>query len=345
MDKEDHGLNDEQNQIYAEMLRPDENLSSETAGLFDDSVGLVRADSRSYRIAGTCPRCGHPMTKSGSLDVVLPSVPGNVKVHPQEGSLPVTIRCSCQHEHKEAPTAVKGCGAVFTVIIPKNRVKRPDEPEAPDGDLELPPLVLSDKEEADLNALQDKANQQLFKSLTDWRNGFAAVLVIASGGLTISALNTISRSNQLSRWVLAACVIIGTILGICALIVALRAEVGTKRDVKTSSDIIHFGGTRALETQLADAAAKKLRKSQYAGAASLVIFAIGLGTLWWASAEANGPKLQVEYRTNATIATTTVCGELKSADGHTVRLKVSGYNDPVAIAFEEITNMRVVEKC
>ncbi|MDR1442712.1 MAG: hypothetical protein LBJ02_10100 [Bifidobacteriaceae bacterium] len=201
------------------------------------------------------------------------------------------------------------------------------------------PRPLTNQEKAELDALQSKLNDGVYKSLSVWRTGFAAVLVLASGGLTISALDQMDKTAPIWRWLLAGLVVLGTVLGIVTLMIALRTEVGTTRGVVQRETIFKHGGALAFETGLADSAARRMHLSQRWGAASLVTLVTALAVLWLAPPSSQTPNLLVQHGASAT------CGKLLSADGGTVRLQVSGAHDPVAIAFGQISNMRIVQDC
>lgn len=197
----------------------------------------------------------------------------------------------------------------------------------------------TEKEKSELDDLQAKLNDDVYKSLSVWRAGFAAILVVASGGLTVSSLDQMAKSTEVWRWLLAACVVLGTVLGVIALMVTLRAEVGTARSVKERADILDRGGVLVFETGLADAAARRMHRSQRWGIASLALLLAALACLWLAPRGGEQPMLQVQQGAETT------CGQLLSADGGTIRLKIQGAHDPVAIPFQGIDNMRVVSSC
>jgi len=197
----------------------------------------------------------------------------------------------------------------------------------------------TDKEKSELDALQVKLNDDVYKSLSVWRTGFATVLVVASGGLTISSLDQMSKTAEVWRWLMAAFVVLGTVLGVIALMVTLGAEVGTKRAVVQRKDILDRGGVLAFENSLADAAGRHMHQSQQWGKASLAVLVAALAVLWLAPRTAVTSMLQVQTGQEA------ICGQLVSADGGIIRVKVQGAHDPVAIPFQDVDNMQVVQAC
>ena len=104
-----------------------EELDKKASNLFSAATGLVVAGVRSYRLDGTCPRCGHRIIQSGTLDLLLPSVPDRtLGAHPSSdptAAMEVPLRCSCSYKHDGAPDSVKGCGAEFIVVVSAERVE------------------------------------------------------------------------------------------------------------------------------------------------------------------------------------------------------------------------------
>jgi hypothetical protein len=105
---------------YDEFARGEE-LDQKAAALFPSATGLVVAGVRSYRVDGACPRCAHRVTKSGTLDLLVPS--GHRLLQEGVTDMIVPLRCSCAFLHEGAPEAVKGCGAEFIVTVPAVQIE------------------------------------------------------------------------------------------------------------------------------------------------------------------------------------------------------------------------------
>jgi len=214
----------------------------------------------------------------------------------------------------------------------------PATPTEPPAQTIRPPRP-SNEENAAINAYQAKMNDTSLQALAIWRGGFAAVLALASGGLTISALGHLDKAELIWRVLMAVCVVAGTGLGVWALMIVLRAEVGTGVLVMSHEDVILSGGPLALETARATAAAKRMHRSQSIGIASVVAFLAALGVLWLAPTSPPTPYLQIDQ------AGQTICGKILSADGGEVKLQVADRPYPIVFRLTDITNMAVVMTC
>lgn len=79
------------------------------------------SDAPSLTIQGPCPRCGHVFSQTQQLDL------SALTVRRADTELGETARwadflCECRVAHPRAPSDELGCGASFTLAVPKSEI-------------------------------------------------------------------------------------------------------------------------------------------------------------------------------------------------------------------------------
>lgn len=97
-------------------------LDRRAAALVRDSVIHVtqRAapDASSLTILGPCPRCGHVFSQTQQLDLSALAV-RRADTKPSETAQWADFLCECRVSHPGALSDEVGCGASFTLAVPK----------------------------------------------------------------------------------------------------------------------------------------------------------------------------------------------------------------------------------
>lgn len=175
-----------------------------------------------------------------------------------------------------------------------------------------------------------------------WRNGLAAFITLVTTGVVIKGRDTTANLDPEWRVAVTLFIGLGLALSLLGLWQALSAQAGTKEGVITLEDIHRrHASVTAYHVALAKTAARRLARARILVAIALVSLLLGIVATWWAPDGTARPPayLKVTHVGGVT------CGELRSADGGTVRLEVAGAHDAAAIGVGTISNMAVVTAC
>ncbi|MEV4167464.1 hypothetical protein [Nonomuraea dietziae] len=175
-----------------------------------------------------------------------------------------------------------------------------------------------------------------------WRNGLAAFITLVTTGVVIKGRDT--TANLSPEWRVAVTLFIGLglALSLLGLWQALSAQAGTKEGVITLEDIHRrHASVTAYQVALARTAAGRLARARILVGIALASLLLGIIATWWAPDSTAGPPAYLKVTHTGGVT----CGELKSADAGTVRLKIAGAHDAAAIPVGTIGNMAVVAAC
>jgi hypothetical protein len=200
----------------------------------------------------------------------------------------------------------------------------------------------------------DLAERDAFKALTDeslpavrssaetWRNGLTAFITLVTTGVVIKGRDTSSAIDVGWRVVVTVLIGVGLASAVVGLWQTLAAQAGTRSATVTLAEIrSRHGSVAAYKVALAATAARRMRRARAFVGLALTLLLGGIAVSWWAPAAAVDPPgyLRVTYdRTSS-------CGELLSADGGQLRLKIDGADKPLVVPSTRITNLKVVAKC
>jgi hypothetical protein len=191
-------------------------------------------------------------------------------------------------------------------------------------------------------ALVNDSLPMIRASAETWRNGLAAFVTLVTAAVAIKGRDTTADLAWQWRLVVASLTFGGLLIAVLGLWQALGAQAGTRAGKQTFHDVQDtYGSVAAYKVSLATTAARRLGIARRAVAVALALILAGICAAWLAPSRTVQPPaaLRVDHGGTAT------CGTLASADGGYMRLQVKGYNDPVAIALTEITNITVVATC
>jgi hypothetical protein len=97
-------------------------LDRRAAALVRDSFMRVThhttPDAPSLTIQGPCPRCEHVFSQTQSLDISALAL-RRADTKPVEATPWADFLCECRVAHPGAPSGELGCGASFTLAVPK----------------------------------------------------------------------------------------------------------------------------------------------------------------------------------------------------------------------------------
>jgi hypothetical protein len=179
-------------------------------------------------------------------------------------------------------------------------------------------------------------------SAETWRNGLTAFITLVTTGIVIKGRDTTADLDL--WWRLGVTVLVGTglLAAVLGLWQTLAAQAGTHPGPITLADIHRdFGSVAAYQVALADGAAVRIRRARLLVGLALGLLIGGITVTWWAPTASSKPPAFLEV----TQKDATTCGELSSADGGRLRLKVAGVHDVVSIPVTDIVNIKVVAKC
>jgi hypothetical protein len=202
------------------------------------------------------------------------------------------------------------------------------------------------------NAMQVE-DQQRWKTLVDnslsstqaaaekWRTGLAAFVTLITTALVIKGPT--SASDLEGGWRTAVTVLFagGLAAAIIGLWQCLRAAAGSPSDLNFQALIATYGSVAEFEIASARVSASALRTAKKWVAFALLLLGVGVVVWWSAPAPAKKPAALVKV----VHVNKTACGELRSADNSTLRVKVAGESRPQTIPFDEVTNVYVVATC
>ncbi|MCB1029207.1 MAG: hypothetical protein KDB24_15765 [Microthrixaceae bacterium] len=177
-------------------------------------------------------------------------------------------------------------------------------------------------------------------SAEKWRTGLSAFVTLVTGGLLVKGPEAAQDLPVSWRAVLSVLAGLGLGAAVVGLWKALQAAAGSPSRANLQDVIAEYGGVRQFEVVSARAAAGELAWARRL--VGFALFVLGTAVLVWWWAPATPANLISVERTNDQA---TLCGELTSADGQTVRLQRDGASRVNVIPFSEVTNFRVVATC
>jgi len=204
------------------------------------------------------------------------------------------------------------------------------------------PRPFSPADRAAFEALETEALPTVRAMVSAWRTGLTGLITLVTTGIILTGRT--ATTDLSPPWRAAITLTIGAGLGlaIIGLWHTLAAEVGTRTRLHTLDDIrARYASVQAYQTGQAAAAGARLHTARILVAAALALLLAGVLLTWWAPAAATDPPAYLVV----TRASGSICGTLLSADGGTVRLRITGVHDPVTIPLSGIANLAVIAAC
>jgi hypothetical protein len=202
------------------------------------------------------------------------------------------------------------------------------------------PVSAQDREAFD--ALAREALPAVQKMAAAWRTGLAGLITLVTTGIVLTGRT--ATTSVTVPWRVGVTVAVGAGLGlaIVGLWQALAAEVGARTTVQSLEDIRSgHASVQAWKVGQAAIAGRRLHKAKALVGVALGLLLCGVLATWWAPPAPQDPPayLEVVHSDGA------VCGVLTSADGGTLRVRVAGTHDLVAIPLTSITNLTLTPEC
>jgi hypothetical protein len=175
-----------------------------------------------------------------------------------------------------------------------------------------------------------------------WRNGLAGFITLVTTGVIIKGRDTTSNLTTGGRVTVTVLVGAGLALAVAGLWLALTAEAGLDTRTRDLHGIRQEHLTlRNYEVAVAERRARMLGIGRWVVAGALACLLGGVAAAWWAPAEATSPPAYVRVSVGSTVS----CGELTSADGGNLVIKVAGRREPAVIPVGQVTNLTVTASC
>lgn len=180
-----------------------------------------------------------------------------------------------------------------------------------------------------LTAVRDAAGR--------WRDGLVALITLVTAGLVISGPEKASDMPPVWQWGVAITLVAGMLAVVISLLVSLDVAAGTPK-VITLEEFRRNGGKALLDLEQAQTGARRLKTARRIAIPGIIAVLLAIGA-WLVSPS------QAESSLKVTIKTEILCGELKSGDKGKLILALDGESDPVTVAYADVDNMTIVEKC
>jgi hypothetical protein len=202
------------------------------------------------------------------------------------------------------------------------------------------PVSAADREAFD--ALVKDSLSAVRSMAAAWRTGLTALITLVTTGIILAGRSATTTLSLPWRIAVTLAIGAGLALAIVGLWHTLAAEVGARARLHTLDDIrARYASVQAYQVGQAAAAGRRLQTARTLVAAALGLLLTGVLLTWWAPAAHARPPAYLKV----TRPGGTVCGILKSADGGTLRLTVTGMHQPVAIPLTTVTNLAVTPAC
>lgn len=202
-----------------------------------------------------------------------------------------------------------------------------------------PPTAASLADRAAFAALVDASLECTRSSAEKWRTGLAALVTLVTTALLVKGPEAANDLPAGWRIAVTALLGVGLILAVTGLWLGLSAASGVPSSVTYDDIKKSHRSVKAFQIAEATTAAHQLAKARLAVIAALILLMAGMFTWWWA------PKADAPASLTVTTDTGTVCGELITADGGELRLKVADQSAPQVIPFDEVANMKQGTGC
>ena len=297
-----------------EPATPDQWLS-EVASWPWTSLGSDR-----WKLAGNCPRCGHPMEKILEPQLVQFAI-GPGKNQDPEWNEPL-VECNCDSTHPGRPESAHGCGARGVMPGPHGS-GTPRPPELAEVEWE--------RKRAELVA---DALPRIHSSAEKWGATIGVLTGVFGAAGFIKGREEISKLETWVQWVIGLGLGLAVALAVTGIVTAALAAQGTTVTIR---------GTQDFWTSYANAtenAASYLKASRWLVVSALIPLAIAVGFELFGPAKTS-PGTAVLAVPKAGAIT---CGELATDAAGALVLRPVG-NGKEELPLTDVEDVTVIDSC